>query len=75
MTGAEYILIAGSVYVAAGVAVAVPFVFLGVGKVDPAASRARWPFRLTILPGVAVLWPIMLSKWIRARSSAEESHT
>ena len=51
-------------YVLAGVLFAVPFVFLGVGKIDPRASGAGAGFRVLIFPGVVVLWPLVLRRWL-----------
>jgi hypothetical protein len=56
-------------YLAAGLAVGVPFVAWGVNRVDPVAAHAPLRFRLLILPGCAALWPIMIVKWLRARRS------
>jgi hypothetical protein len=50
-------------YVALGAAFAVPFVALGVQRVDPAAAGASWGFRLLILPGTVLLWPLLLGRW------------
>lgn len=50
-------------YVALGAAFAVPFVAIGVQRVDPAAAGASWGFRLVILPGTVLLWPLLLFWW------------
>ena len=55
------------VYLLIGLVFSVPFVLRGVGRVDPAAHQAPLVFRVLILPGVVGLWPVMLSKWSRAR--------
>ena len=36
------------------------------------ADGATWGFRLLILPGAAALWPVLLSRWLRAGSDAQE---
>jgi hypothetical protein len=53
-------------YLVLGVAVAVPFLTLGVGRVDPAAKGAPLAFRFLLLPGVVALWPHLLLLWIRS---------
>lgn len=58
-------------YAAIGLILALAFVTVGVGKVDHAAAGAPWSFRLLILPGAAVLWPVIARKWLRARRSRE----
>lgn len=56
------------VYGALGALFAVPFVWLGVGRVDPAAARGTLGFRLLILPGTVAFWPLLAWRWIRATS-------
>jgi len=55
-------------YAAAGVVFGIVFVARGVSRVDEHAAGAGLGFRLIIFPGVAALWPLLLSRWIRARS-------
>lgn len=61
---AEVVVLAVTVYAAAGLAFAVFFVWRGVGRVDPAAGSAGIGFRLVILPGVVALWPVLLRRWL-----------
>jgi hypothetical protein len=51
------------IYIALGVACAVPFVTIGVQRVDAAAAGSSWGFRLLILPGTVLLWPLLLFRW------------
>ena len=60
------ILIPVIVYLAAGLVFAVPFVIKGVTAVDEAATGSKWGFRLIIVPGTIVFWPVLLKKWIRS---------
>lgn len=53
-------------YLALGIAVALPFLILGVGRVDPAAKGAPLAFRVLVFPGVVALWPYLLRLWIRS---------
>ena len=55
-------------YAAAGAVFAIVFVARGVSRVDAHAAGARLSFRLIVFPGVAALWPFLLSRWMRARS-------
>ena len=60
-------------YLAAGTLFAVPFVVWGVGRLDPVAERGTLGFRLLILPGVAMLWPLLLFRLVRGvRTPPEE---
>lgn len=66
MLVATWIVNLVSLYLLAGVIVAVLYVWRGVTLVDPAARATTWPFRLIIIPGCAALWPFVLMQWIRA---------
>ena len=57
-------LILFGAYLACGFLFALPFAFLGVGKIDPHASHGSWGFRLLIIPGATALWPVLLRRWI-----------
>ena len=52
-------------YAALGLLFAVPFVFIGVQRLDSEARGSGAGFRLLILPGVAAFWPMFLSRWSR----------
>ena len=54
-------------YIVAGVLFAVPFVLVGVGRIDPSARGGTWGFRLIILPGVVALWPILAVRWLTGK--------
>jgi len=62
---AAIILILLGVYLACGLLLAVPFVLWGVPRVDPRAAKGSWGFRLLIIPGVSVFWPLLLNRWLR----------
>lgn len=69
MTGAvEAVVNLMAAYAAIGVAFAILFIAAGVHRVDTQAKGSGIAFRLMILPGVAALWPVLLSRWIRGRS-------
>jgi hypothetical protein len=50
-------------YLAAGVIFAVPFAVRGVARIDPAGAGSPWSFRVLIVPGTAVFWPLLLLRW------------
>jgi len=52
-------------YAGLGLVFALPFVWLGVQRVDSEAQGSSIGFRLLILPGVAAFWPIFLYRWSR----------
>ena len=60
------VLYALAIYLAVGAVVAVPFVIVGIGRIDPAAKAAPPVFRLLVLPGAVAMWPFLLRRWMRA---------
>ncbi|MEO8372673.1 MAG: hypothetical protein ABI806_26035 [Candidatus Solibacter sp.] len=67
MQAAEWFVYALTAYLAAGLVFAALFVAIGIGRVDPAARHAPIGFRLMVLPGCAILWPLLLGRWMRSR--------
>ena len=63
---AELFVDALSAYGVTGAVFAAAFVTRGIQRVDPAAEHAPLGFRIIVLPGVAALWPVMLTRWLRA---------
>ena len=56
-----------TLYLACGLVFAVPFVLTGVEKIDEGAQGATWGFKLIIIPGTVVFWPLLLNKWLQER--------
>jgi hypothetical protein len=56
---AETLLIASGIYVMIGLVFAIPFVLVGAGSIDPHAAHGSWGFRILIIPGTALLWPLL----------------
>lgn len=50
-------------YLTLGLLFAVPFVLRGVQRIDPAARAGTWGFRILIVPGVTLLWPLLARRW------------
>ena len=63
MTAAALLIILG-IYLLCGLVFAVPFVVVGVKRIDPHALHGSWGFRLLIFPGAMALWPLLLRRWI-----------
>ena len=59
-------------YVLVGVLFALPFVLVGIGRVDPAAKPAGLGFRALVAPASAALWPLLLIRWIGGRHAPRE---
>lgn len=68
-------------YLGLGLIVAVFFAVRGVNALGDAARRGTWGFRLAIIPGAMLLWPLLLVRMAgpstpatsRRRAAREES--
>lgn len=56
-----------SAYMVIGVLFAVAFVMIGITRIDASAGNSTLGFRLIVLPGAALLWPLLLRRWLLAR--------
>jgi hypothetical protein len=63
MGAAEAIILIVEVYGYAGMGVAALFLLFGIDRVDPQA-RGSYMFRPLIAPGVIVLWPVVVWRWL-----------
>jgi hypothetical protein len=62
----EVILIIVAVYLLLGVLFVIPFLTKGLTKVDEGAHGGSIGFKIIIIPGVIVFWPLLLRRWITA---------
>lgn len=60
------LLIIVAVYLAAGLVFAIPFVIKGVTEIDEGTHGSTWGFRIIIIPGTIVFWPLLLKRWLKA---------
>jgi len=60
-------LIVVGIYLLCGFLFALAFLAKGIAMIDEAAQGSSIGFRIIILPGVIVLWPFLLKKWITVR--------
>lgn len=49
-------------YLYAGLAISVVFLGYAIGRLDPNA-RGVWVFRPMMVPGVTLIWPLVLWRW------------
>ncbi|MCC2098008.1 MAG: hypothetical protein KDJ29_14010 [Hyphomicrobiales bacterium] len=63
MVFAGWLIFAAKIYVAIGAVVAAGFIFIGVDRIDPSA-RGAYSFRPLIVPGLVLLWPLVLMRWL-----------
>jgi hypothetical protein len=57
------LLILLGIYLGCGLVFAIPFVLIGVKKIDPHAAHGSWGFRLVVIPGTMAFWPLLLRRW------------
>jgi len=62
---AAFLLAVSGLYLLCGLVFAIPFVLVGVGKIDPHANHGSWGFRLLIIPGTTFLWPLLARRWFK----------
>ena len=62
MSAAQIVVTVAALYAAAGVLAALGFVTFGLARVT--AAPATFGARLLILPGAALLWPLILARWM-----------
>jgi len=63
------ILLAVEVYLALGLLFSIPFVLKGVTVIDPdGAEGTKWGFRVIIIPGTIIFWPVLLRKWVHVKN-------
>ena len=54
-------------YILCGILFAIPFLIKGVTTIDEGAHGSKLGFRIMILPGTIIFWPVLLKKWINAK--------
>lgn len=69
METANLIIALAWFYGGAGLALAFAFLVAGIDRVDPSA-RGVYTFRPLLLPGLVLLWPVVLWRWIALESRA-----
>ncbi len=72
MTLPEILVTAVGAYLALGFLFAIPFALIGSAKVDPDARGASWGFRVLVIPGATLLWPLMAKRWATGAQPREE---
>jgi hypothetical protein len=67
MPVAEAISAVLTIWALSGLVFAIPFLVAGVGRIDSQAAGTGLGFRLIILPGVVIFWPLLLRRWAAGR--------
>lgn len=68
----EWILSLAGIYLTIGLLFSIPFAFRGAKKIDPAAVEGTWGFKLLIIPGSMVFWPLLMNRWLLHKPQPEE---
>src|SRR5438876_3580485 len=71
---AQVLLLVAAIYLLLGLVFAIPFVLLGVNKIDPHAKHGSWGFRLLIIPGTMFLWPLLARRWLKGTHEPPEEN-
>ncbi len=71
-TAIEWTLRLLGIYLAIGFLFAVPFAFFGAKKIDPSAVQGTWGFKVLIIPGAMIFWPLLMRRWFRNGQPPEE---
>ena len=67
-TIATWLVRAAGAYLLVGACFAVPFTMRWVNRLDEVAAHGTAGFRALLLPGAALLWPLLLLRVLRARA-------
>lgn len=67
-----WLLKAVRAYLFAGLLFSVIFSLFGVQRVDPDAQGLNIGFRLIIIPGMCVFWPLFAVRWVRGKRTPTE---
>jgi hypothetical protein len=65
---ADVLLIIAAIYLGLGVLFVIPFLMKWLNKIDEGAHSSTIGFKIIIIPGVIVLWPVLLSKWMKKKT-------
>jgi hypothetical protein len=60
------------VYLLVGFVFAIPFAMWGAKVVDPSAVEGSKGFKVLLIPGAMVFWPLLLRRWMRREGPPEE---
>lgn len=63
MTGAAITVMLGQAWLLAGLGVGVAFLLFGLDRAD-ASARGAYGFRPLLLPGLVLLWPLVIWRWL-----------
>jgi hypothetical protein len=62
----QFIFTIAGIYLVCGFVFAMAFIFKGVQVIDEGAKDSTAGFKMIIIPGCVIFWPLLLVKWITA---------
>lgn len=72
MQTVSFLIEIGRYYLMAGAVVAAAFLVIGIDRVEPSA-RGSYVFRPLLIPGICLIWPLVLYRWFRLEKHGEEA--
>lgn len=69
---AQLIIVIVKGYLVLGLIFAIPFIVFGIQRLDPSAKNSTIPFRLMVLPGITLFWPLLLIRLLRGQEKPTE---
>lgn len=69
MTVITTIVTAFYIYLLLGLLFGLWFITRGADKIDPGMHESSWKVRILLLPGSALLWPVLVRKFFGNKSS------
>lgn len=70
MTGAAAIVEFARWWLVIGAAVTVVFLTVGIDRIDE-DSRGAYAFRPLLIPGILLIWPLVLWRWMRLETKSD----
>lgn len=59
------------IYLGMGAVTALVFLGFGIDRIDDSA-RGVWVFRPFLIPGILLIWPLVLLRWLQLERAGEE---
>ncbi|KZM52001.1 hypothetical protein [Labrenzia sp. OB1] len=72
MQTASLLIEIGRYYLMAGGVIAALFLVIGIDRVEPSA-RGSYAFRPLLIPGICLIWPLVLYRWVRLETFGEKA--
>ena len=63
------------VYLMGGIVFTILFQIKGLSKIDEGVHDSTIGFRIIIIPGCIMFWPVLLKKWIKASRNSSVGQT